>query len=743
VLSEAGEKFRRLKLRTANDLMFMSKKTNLYSPVLMAGALFGAGMSARSDSVKFYESYKDVIVTVAGTPQPASVDTNYFSASITVPGLHALTLQQWTNLDVEIGLGPSQIFANILSYSSSITSTSATFAISGTRNSDGVTVKIGTATIRRSGDVLTMTSVQNKSSAVDAPSLVADNYLGLQGTVTDMPPFTIHLGQPDNSFSFDTNRNVYAKGTAQVGHSADGTELDTLVISGAADYTGPTVALIAPANLLRTTNGLLTAGLRATDTHGISDVQFSLNSTNAADFDSGTLDLSTTNVWTNVFGLLPGVNKIRARAFDFDGNVSTTAVVTVTFAVIQPITLSTNGNGGIVGLTNQQPLELGKTYKVTGVPAVSNIFTAWTGDLYSEVAAWSFVMKSNLTLTANFMPNPYIPAQGTYQGLFYETGPAGVTHQSSGYLKQTLTSSGSFTATVLSGGGSNSFSGKFSAFGLYSNTIARAGGLPPLTMRLQMNFGSPNWVSGTVSNSQWSAELTAFRAGRFSTNNPAPQLGKYTLALPGTDNSDVDPGGDGFGAVTVGSSGSLSFSGFAGDNTAAAQSTMVCENGQWPLYLRMYSGNGSMLGWLTFAATETNDITGNVSWIKLASTNSAFYRLGFTNFLAAEGSFYSSQLPLLNLSTDQVCNVLFTNGSPAANFVNDVRFVTNRVINVSSNKLSMTITNLSGIFSGAVTNPIDGRKITYKGALLQKRNVGRGEFAGTNETGRVLLEAAP
>jgi hypothetical protein len=416
--------------------------------------------------------------------------------------------------------------------------------------------------------------------------------------------------------------------------------------------------------------------------------------------------------------------------------------VTVTFAVVEPITLSTNGNGRITGLTNQQPLELGKTYKITGVPAVSNIFTAWTGDLYSEVAAWSFVMRSNLTLTANFRPNPYFDAQGTYQGLFFESN--GVAHQSSGFFKQTLTSSGSFTATVLSGGASNSFSGKFSAFGIYSNTIVRAGGLPPLITHLQVNFGNPNWVSGTVSNSQWNTELTAFRAGRFNTNSPAPQMGKYTLVLPGTDNSDVDPGGDGFGALSVGSSGALSFAGWPGDNTAAAlQSTMVCENGQWPLYLKLYSGKGSMLGWLTFAATETNDITGDVSWIRPVISNTVFYAPGFTNVLAAEGSSYANGMPLLNLSTDQVCHVLFTNGNPVANFVNDVRFVSNKVINLSPNKLSMTITNTSGIFSGTVTNPVDGRKITYKGALLQKRNAGRGAFAGTNETGRVLFEAAP
>src|SRR5262249_29152533 len=158
----------------------------------------------------------------------------------------------------------------------------------------------------------------------------------------------------------------------------------------------------------------------------------------------------------------------------------------------------------------------------TAVPAVSNIFTSWTGDLYSETAIFSFVMRSNLSLTANFMPNPYIPAQGTYQGLFYETGAVGVAHQSSGFFKQTLTSSGSFTAMILCGGTSNSFAGKFSAFGIYSNTIARGAALPPLVTHLQMNFGSPNFVTGTISNAQWSSELTAFRAGRFNATNPAP-----------------------------------------------------------------------------------------------------------------------------------------------------------------------------------------------------------------------------
>jgi hypothetical protein len=47
------------------------------------------------------------------------------------------------------------------------------------------------------------------------------------------------------------------------------------------------------------------------------------------------------------------------------------------------------------------------------------------------------------------------------------------------------------------------------------------------------------------------------------------------------------------------------------------------------------------------------------------------------------------------------------------------------------------------VFQGGLIDPGTGRSNYFRGAVLQKRNAGYGYFKGTNQTGAVLLQAAP
>ena len=146
---------------------------------------------------------------------------------------------------------------------------------------------------------------------------------------------------------------------------------------------------------------------------------------------------------------------------------------------------------------------------------------------------------------------------------------------------------------------------------------------------LQLDLSGGDAITGNLSNALWTAELAANRAV-YSKANPASQAGKYTLVLPGSPNADIEPGGDGYGSASVDPSGNITFSGTLGDGTKVSQVATVSKEAQWGLYIPLYSGQGSVLGWLTFTNQADSDLEGLVNWIKPAHSVTNVYPAGFT-----------------------------------------------------------------------------------------------------------------
>jgi hypothetical protein len=128
-----------------------------------------------------------------------------------------------------------------------------------------------------------------------------------------------------------------------------------------------------------------------------------------------------------------------------------------------------------------------------------------------------------------------------------------------------------------------------------------------------------------------------------------------------------------------------------------------------------------------------------VDWFKLAAAGGKIYQAGFTNETDVIGSAYkfSNSVPVLNVSTGEVW---LSNGNVNPAFTNQVALsAASKVTNLSSNKLTLTITTTSGLFKGSVVNPANGKTITINGVVLQNQNYGGGFFLGTNQTGRVFF----
>lgn len=498
------------------------------------------------------------------------------------------------------------------------------------------------------------------------------------------------------------------------------------------DTTPPKVTITSPASGAKLTNSTVTVKGTASDNVAVAFVQYSVVN---ADGTNDYQDADGTNTWTANVNLIPGLNTIRVRAYDTSSNVSATVSRSVTFIVVSPLTLTTTGTGTVSPNLNNQLLDVGSDYKFTAKPGSGQVLSNWVdgnGDVLGTTAELTVAMQSNLMLTANFVPNPFIPFTGDYQGLFYDAinGPE---HQSSGFYNLTLASSGSFSAKVMIAGKSYSYSGQFSAGGIASNNIVRKG-LSTVSAALQLDLQGGT-LSGQLGDGAWTAELNADRA----MTNAAAEAGHYTLLIPGADddtNSAAQPGGDSYGTAVVSATGGIAFAGALADDTKVSQKGLLLANGQWPFYVPLYSGNGSIFGWLTFSNAADSDFTGTVNWFKPAQA-AKFYPGGFTNSTQAAGSMYhfTNGVPVLNFANGVVW---FANGNIPNDFTNQVTLSNNVVSNLGTNNLTLKLTTSTGLFKVTAVDPDTGKTVTGSGVVLQKQNSGDGFFLGTNQVGHLF-----
>jgi hypothetical protein len=272
-----------------------------------------------------------------------------------------------------------------------------------------------------------------------------------------------------------------------------------------------------------------------------------------------------------------------------------------------------------------------------------------------------------------------------------------------------------------------------------SNSIVRRG-QSSLSVQLLLDSMTGDVLTGEIFAGAWSAEIMAERTP-YSSANHAPQSGKYTLVIPGGANAAVSPGGDGYGAVIVSPSGSITVSGALGDGTTLSQSSTLTEQGSWPFYGSLYSGGGEIIGWLAFSNAPLTELGGSLTWMKPSQPASKLYRGGFTIPTQAVGSAYgfTNGHAILNFGSGEV---LLSGGNLAGDITNAAVVTANGKI-TGTNHLSVTVKTASGLFSGSIVNPATKKAITLTGAVLEKQNLATGYFLGTNQSGEVFLGPVP
>jgi hypothetical protein len=499
----------------------------------------------------------------------------------------------------------------------------------------------------------------------------------------------------------------------------------------ASDTTSPTVTITSPSSNAKFTNAIVTMRGTASDNVEVARVEYQVG-------DGMIQVASGTTNWVAQLELTAGTNTVWARSVDFQNNASTPATLKLIYLVTSALTVETNGSGTTTPDLNGKILFLGQQYTITAQPAPGYLFAGWSGGVTNSLARLFFQMQSNLVLRAAFVPNPFIAAKGNYYGLFYDTNQ--VRHESSGFVLFNTTDRGAFSGNLQSAGRRYAFSGQFDLNGTATGSVPRLG-TNALSVEMFLNLDvSADQVHGWISDGNWTATLLADRAVFNTTTNPTLSAGQYTLDIP--PDGAGGPSGDGFGTLRVGADGFVRLTGTLADGSRLTEAAPISKDGYWPFYDSLYGGKGSILGWLNFTNTASDDLQGLVYWLRPAQPGSRLYPSGFTNETAAVGSNYRLPAPMSRVINLTNGLVEFSGGDLSSPFTNAVVLgPDNKLTNLSSNRLAVTLRLHTGRWRGTATDPATGQSFALQGIFHQERSVGVGFFLEGNQSGRVLLRA--
>jgi hypothetical protein len=224
---------------------------------------------------------------------------------------------------------------------------------------------------------------------------------------------------------------------------------------------------------------------------------------------------------------------------------------------------------------------------------------------------------SSITPQTHSAAHPFLEVAGNYNGLFHAGDQTnGLHNETSGAVSLALTKRGRYSGHLILAGRRLAVSGRFDLDGRATNTVKRAGS-NALEVELGLDLGSgSDQLFGRVIDpeNQWSADLHGDRAPVYTGTNPSPYQGHYTLLF--THRDLATSLGASFGTVQVSRRGRITWSGRLADHTPVTQSVPLSKDGQWPLYVGLYGGKGSLLSWVTFHTNPAPSMSGVVSWIK-------------------------------------------------------------------------------------------------------------------------------
>jgi hypothetical protein len=349
---------------------------------------------------------------------------------------------------------------------------------------------------------------------------------------------------------------------------------------------------------------------------------------------------------------------------------------------------------------------------------------------------------------------------GTYDGFIEDSGatPGAEAHQRSGFVRMTLTNTGTFTGTLYFAGQKlvpvvrKSFGNSNTTLEKTGDTARVAVRLPDTEITLRFQLNATGNITGTAESKDGSSTDFSSQFTLEAQRSQGLRAGLYTLHVQ-PDATLNSPLGTGIASVRIGTSGLVSTTGKMADGSVFACGSGLHADQTFALYAGLYNGTsvkrGSVRGSIGFASIALGDAQGTLKWFKpVRSTDTLFpngFNLSRTAILARYNPPVSDSFALgfnagknnglvtIDKGTFMAINQLFTltptNTTPMA------------LPNTSKAVLKLNAKN--GIYSGTFVHPTSKKVTPFSGALIQQNATGRGYFTGTpsTEAGLVNIEA--
>lgn len=614
-------------------------------------------------------------------------------------------------------------------------------------------------------------------------------------------PVTV-ISDPD---LLEPNENFLLTLTSPTGGAALGSPNPAVIrIIDFVDRVNPRLTVLTPVNnllILEPDGPVIQVTGTASDNMGIERVNISLdglpfqpaNLTHEPDFLSCTFELP--------LNVAPGRHNVLVQAVDTRGRVSTSIRRFFNYRVIRDLAVHVNGPGRISsGFVPASPARfVGIPYTISAVANPGAVFDGWTANEFtgtgvtpaaSELSRLTFIMQEGLELTANFIPNPFIPdITGRFNGLVLADTGTTPASTNTGVFTATLTNRGGFSARLTLDGLTHALTGVFTNQGavrfgrlrLPVQTITRRN-KPTLEVELELDLNPTNPViSGTVTqrdpgnNIVAVSQIEAKRARYSNAQKVDPALAgtslqRYNLILPAKSQSPpktahLYPQGVGIGSLIVRANGTVNFSIHAADNTRFTFSTALSKDNDCPLFAQLYRKLGCFAGLVVVDPdqAETDAAAVNCRWFRPLITTSQWYPQGWplgldidlfaSKYLIPVGA---SVLP--GLGADDFVNgnaeLGFSGGLLSPPDLNKALNITaaNAITNApaADKSFSARLTRGTGEWRGTFTHT-DGRKPAWQATTFQKAGPHQGAWGffmsaaprpanGLGESGKVSLK---
>lgn len=404
-----------------------------------------------------------------------------------------------------------------------------------------------------------------------------------------------------------------------------------------------------------------------------------------------------------------------------------------------PLTLTaTSSNPGVVAHphVNYTSPAQSATLLLTPVSGATGTATITVivndGQLHASQTFLVTVADSSSTNTSGSLPNT-----GLFSGLFHED--AAVAYARSGDFKIAVSTRNTYSGRLRIGPSTLSFSGKLDSSGKATNTLKFSTNKLHLEFQMESDSASAE-LQGTLTDGNWTAKLQGTKFTWNALTNPAPSSGAYTIVLPGAQQPEL-PAGHGSAALRVSAGGIVTLSGTLGDRTKITWAGYLNPDTEAPFFIPAHTGKGLVISWLKFADRDTSDISGSFTWIKNPNARAIYYPAGFTLEGNAIGSRYirpTLAAPFVFGTPD--AQIAFAAGTSSEPIINSLLFNTRGLpVNQGTNRMSLTFSTSTGLFTGAVIDPSTKCSLPFTGAILQKQATGYGLTATTNQTASLTL----